>query len=173
MGFVLVVLFILLVSLGPLLFVRVSHALSGSPDRASRINGTWVGRVTWSQGSPDRWEMPPEGSGNWTVLVQAHQRLFTSMDAAAGTVTLCSDTGVRSTAKFDMGILNSGNASLDVYQNPPSAFPIVISSTNVSPRDGKLLFSGSLLHAELRGILHPGQVSDFDQLCKATRTQER
>ncbi|AEU38908.1 hypothetical protein [Granulicella mallensis] len=159
-------LFIVLAIAGPLVYSKMMHAVTNSPDRSSLIVGTWVGRAISSQDSPGTWDMPAEGTGNWIVMVQSSRGLLTTLDQVNGTVTLCSDQGTRSTARFDHGLLENGIADLDVYQHPPSAFPIRIDSANISSRNGKLFFSGSLAHAELRGILHRADAADFAQLCK-------
>jgi hypothetical protein len=160
----LVVVFILAVSIVPHVYLKIVHAVTNSPDRSSLIVGTWVGSVVSSNGGPARWEMPLEGTGNWAVMVQAKRRILTTLDATTGTVTLCSDTGVRSTATFNMGYLSGGEADLNVVEGASS--PIDIFEAIVSPREGKLFYSGSSTHTRIRGILRRGQASDFEQLCK-------
>jgi hypothetical protein len=158
-------LFILAVTLGPLLYSKVANQATNSPDRSSRITGTWVGRAVLSNQSSGRWDMPAEGTGDWVVMIQSKHRLFTSMDATQGTVTLCSNTGARTVGTFNMGFLNGGEADLNVEQTD-STLATRIDLAFLSPRDGKMFFSASVAEEDMRGILEPGQPADFERLCK-------
>ena len=148
---------------GPTHYLKIAHGLAKSPDRSSLLTGVWVGRVAATEDSPEKWAMPAEGSGNRVVMLESERDYGTVLDGTRGRVSVCSSSRAQETADYTWGYLKDGEADLEVSGKSGGAD---LELTFVSPRDGKLLFSGVGLHNELRGILHRSQVGDFETMCK-------